>query len=129
VVALFRACARDGAQWESESGCRLLVWAKTARPVVVRAFGKAFTHVEPRVDGSASDYARDVAMMARAHYQLAANDEHALLLRGASSARFRDSEWRAARDGEPYAPLFKQLGVDAARGDRLLIVARVPFVD
>jgi hypothetical protein len=130
TIRLYRQFNRDGAAWEAAEGERLLLWATTAHPLIVAVSHRFFEVLAPKTDGSVPDEAAALAEDLRgrlpAEYR---TDPHPLILRGvATCTRYSASEsarLEAAR-AQLERDLFREWDVDERRGDRLLLLGRVP---
>ncbi len=131
TMALFERCIVDTQLWERALGRRALLWSTTASPTIYLGVSRYLANVEPRCDGSYScDGARYAHWLReRLGVPVAAEGEHPFALRGiAKATRYSAVECqRIARvvERKQFA-LFAQLGIDEAREDRLIFIARTP---
>jgi hypothetical protein len=131
IRCLYERFRSDAYSWEKENQRRLLLWATTAAPSPYSAVNHLFDEVVPGADGSYSLWAAGVAQVLRRRYGLTSTDSglNPFVLRAvAHNTRYSKSEVeRINRIVEKNNfTLFRQLGIDERRGDRLLIICRVP---
>jgi hypothetical protein len=130
AMKLLNHCVAEAQQWERGHREKLTVWGMTATPVVMAAVRKLFANTQPLDDGSYSD---ESARVARAVGRRLGVDHplglHPFVFPGlAAGVRYSDEERRriALVGGAKSFTLFDRLGVDEARGDRLLFIAQIP---
>jgi hypothetical protein len=121
----------DASSWEKENQRRLLLWATTAAPSPYTAVNLLFDEVVPGADGSYSLWAAEVAQTLRRRFGLPGGEPglNPFVLKAvAHDTRYSESEVeRINRIVEKnHFTLFEQLGIDERRGDRLLLIFRVP---
>ncbi|MGH9752601.1 MAG: hypothetical protein ACREA2_07440 [Blastocatellia bacterium] len=68
VRELYSNFISDGARWEQNTGCRLLLWATTATPSAFYAAQTLFAEVHPDFKGKYSQEAAEIAL--RLHQQM-----------------------------------------------------------
>jgi hypothetical protein len=131
VREAYSAFIADAVAWEQEQGRRLVLWGTTATPSAYNAVRLLFADLQPLPDGGFSP--TQVAAVARFRECLGvgppAADEHPFVLRGvAANTLYAPEEsariTRISRDKQ--FRLFDLLGIDERRGDRLLLLCRVP---
>jgi hypothetical protein len=130
AVKLFNCCMADAQRWERRRGERLVVWGLTATPSVLLPIRKVFANVQPAGDASYSDRAGRVALAVRPRLGVPPQSgAPPFALPGvAAGVRYTERERRrveAVCRAKRFS-LFDRLGIDEARGDRLLFVAEVP---
>jgi hypothetical protein len=108
-------------------GASPVLWATTATPAGFALIHRLFDAAEPREDGTHTEEGASVAR------QLAgalgrADGGHPFVLRNFASTRYAPAEReRIARLARTKGfSLLDRLGIDEARGDRLLLLCRVP---
>lgn len=130
TMALFERCMVDIQIWEQALGRRALLWSTTASPTIYLGVSRYLANVEPRCDGSySSEGARCAHWLRERLGAPAAEGEHPFALRGiAAATRYSAAEClRIARVVERKRfGLFIRLGIDEAREDRLIFIARTP---
>jgi hypothetical protein len=131
-VRLLKCCLLDAQQWERRHREKLTVWGTTATPSSFFAVRKAFANAQPRPDGTYSEESARLARAIRHRLGVSPNaGAHPFVFpRLADGVRYTEQERRRIRASCKAKGffLFDQLGVDEARGDRLLFVAEVPAV-
>lgn len=126
---LYKRCLLDARRWEERHRREVLLWGTTATPLVYGLAARFLRDMEPRPDGGFSEAGAAAAHRLRAHanWPPPRGTEHPFVLRGvardtAYSARERGRLTHASR----RCGLLDRLGVQEARGDRLLFIACVP---
>ncbi|HUM11898.1 MAG TPA: hypothetical protein VLT82_13185 [Myxococcaceae bacterium] len=126
VLARFTA---DAQAEEAARRKRLILFTSIATPVAVRTARAFWTDVQPAPDGSFREEFLSLADAARAWLGASGCAERPFILsRLARSVRHSAAERRRILDeshGE-NGELFRRLGIDEARGDRLLLLCSVP---
>jgi hypothetical protein len=130
VVRLYDHCVSEARQWEQCHGAKLVVWGTTATPSVLSAARRVFANAQPSDDGTYSEGSARVAraVARRLGVALPAGAHPFVLPRLATGVRYTAEERRridAVCRAKRFS-LFDRLGVEEARGDRLLFVAEVP---
>jgi hypothetical protein len=129
-MKLLNHCVAEAQLWERRHREKLTVWGTTATPIVLAAVRKLFADTQPLDDGTFSD---ESARVARAVGRRLGRDpiagSHPFVFRElAAGVHHSEQERRriaAVREAKRFT-LLDRLGVDEARGDRLLFVARIP---
>jgi hypothetical protein len=130
-VKLVNYCMFEAQHREQRSGTKLVIWGMTATPSILLAARKVFANVQPADDGTYTEESGRVALAVRR--RLGASDAGAhpfVFPRLAAGVRYSEQERQrvAAVCRAKQFVLFDRLGIDEARGDRLLFVAEVPAV-
>src|SRR5262245_22292513 len=127
---LYNYCVLDARQWEEHHRARLTVWGTTATPIVFFAAHKVFADVQPTLAGA---YSEESACLARAvarrmGVSRPAGTHPFVFPQLAAGVRYSEEERHrlAAVRRTSQFDLFDRLGVDEARGDRLLFVGGIP---
>lgn len=128
---LFQAFIEDARTWQQALGRPLLLWATTATPSSYHGARMMFDGLEPRPDGSYEAESRSIANALRARYGLGPVDPpgNPFVMKGAAeSTRYSpDEEARLAEICRKTGfDLFDRIGVDQRRGDRALVICRLP---
>lgn len=129
VHGLYRQAQADARTREDQAGKRLIVWGTTVHPSPFRAVHNIWANVEPRSDGTFTDTGAERALALRQHLQVPPPTGHPFVLHGiAQGTRYSSAELaRIDRVKLKHGfGLFESLGVDEAKGDRLLVVCEVP---
>jgi hypothetical protein len=132
IVKLINYCMYESQEWQRQERRKLAIWGTTASPSVYLIIQSVFANVRPRLDGG---YCPDSAEIARGVQRrfgrdLAADSHPFVLPRFATGVRYTDLERTriAAVCRSKRFSLYTDLGIEEARGDRLLFVAEVPEV-
>ncbi len=131
TMALFERCIVDTQAWERTLGRHALLWSTTASPTIYLGVTRFLANVEPRFDGSYSSEGGRLVQLLRARLgaPASADGEHPFALRAVATAT-RYSEAERARIAQIISRkrfgLFARLGIDEAREDRLIFIARTP---
>lgn len=123
----------EAQEWQRHHQQKLTIWATIATPLAFYAAEKILANTQPRLDGSFSE---ESAKIARAiQRRLLTGDQmlpqHPFVLPGvAIGTRYSDmAKQRIAAVCEAKRfDLFKQLGIEETKGDRLLLICEVPDV-
>jgi hypothetical protein len=130
IVKLFNYCMFEAQQREQCSWTKLVIWGMTATPSVLLPIRKVFANIQPADDGTYTEESARVALAIRRRLGAShAADAHPFVFpRLAAGVRYSEQERRriAAVCRAKQFVLFERLGINEARGDRLLFVAEVP---
>jgi hypothetical protein len=130
VSILYRAFIEDACGWEREQDQRLLLWGTTATPSAFWAVERLFTDGQPLRSGEVAPWAEPVFAAIRAqHYATLPHgpaDPPFVLRRAARSTRYAAAEReRIARiETRRGFRLFRDIGLEEPRGDRIAFVCR-----
>jgi len=131
-VKLLNYCIFEAQQWEQRHRQKLTIWGTTATPSVFFVVRKVLANMQPSADGTFSEEAARFARAIgrRLGVSLPAGAHPFVFPRLAAGVRYSEEERRriAAVCRAKQFFLFDQLGVNEARGDRLLFSAEVPAV-
>lgn len=127
---LFGALIADVHAWEREHRERLLLWGRTTHPAMYLALEAQFAELEPRRDGSYSDFGRAFAAAVRRVYGLPdpPPGRHPFFLPAVARWRYTRFEHERAQSAgrRRGLDLLERLGVDERRGDRMALLFRAP---
>jgi hypothetical protein len=128
---LYRAFFRDALEREAMSGFVVRWWAHTATPAVPRACWQFIPDIAPMPDGTYSPENLAYVGCLQERYGLSPYvcSQHPFVLRAYAKARYSTLEQQRIREsglkGKGF-DLLAGLGVDESKGDRLMLVGRVP---
>jgi hypothetical protein len=131
VRNLYERFRCDASSWERENRRQLVLWATTATPSAYAGVNLLFDQVAPCADGSYSRWAACMARIICRRFSLADTepDSNPFVLRAvAHKTRYSDAEVeRISKIVEKTNfTLFQHLEIDERRGDRLLLICRLP---
>jgi steroid delta-isomerase-like uncharacterized protein len=132
-IRLYRHVVSEAQERERLQQCKLIVWGTLGSPIAYRIAREVFADLEPLPDGTYSEGAGQIARAVRRKLGFARTPgAHPFVFpRLVAGVRFTEAERRRLADvcrAKSFS-LFDRLGVDEARGDRLLFVAAVPARD
>ncbi len=129
-IRLYRRAVFEAQEREKSWRRKLIIWGTLASPIAYRIARKVFANLQPSLDGMYSEDAERVARAVRHKLGVAQMPgTHAFAFpRLVAGVRFTEAEQRrlAGLCRAKSFSLFDRLGIDQARGDRLLFVAAVP---
>ena len=132
-MKLYNYFVADAQRSERQHRKKLVVWGTTATPIVYFAARKLFVNTQPSEDGTYTDASARVALAVRRRLGvgLEARAHPFVFPCLAAGVRFSEEERRriaAVCEAKRFL-LFDQLGIDEARGDRLLFVGEIPPIE
>jgi hypothetical protein len=128
VGHLYRHVIAEAVDWERRHGADLLLWGTTATPTVFLGLTHFLPETEPGPDGCFSAAGAVLAAALCRHLGLGAPSagDHPFLLRGvAARTLYSEAEHRRIDDvcRRKRFSMFRHLGLDERRHDRLLFVS------
>ena len=120
----------DGYNYEQQHNTKLLLYGTTATPLILTTLPKVWDRVKPALDGSYDTEDKSLITMIRKHLrQDALSDEHPFVLKNyAKNTQYSAPEKaRLAQIEDKFQiDTFKQLNICEQKGDRLLIMCKIP---
>ena len=130
VRTLWNMSIKDAAEEQAHLGRPLIVWYRTATPFAVHISHALLDAGEPRLDGSYTEAGRTSVAAIRRRFNLPCTDQnqHPFVLPRFTASRFLEAERRRIRAAASTdaARLLERLGIDEARGDRLIMIGAIP---
>jgi hypothetical protein len=117
----------DAVEFQKACHSAIPVWATTSSPAVFSAFHSAFAHVEPAPDGAYSNNGAILAHAIKNQYYEVSESDHPFVLHSQSKTLYSDREHRAVQSKTKMRGygLFKELNIEDAAGDRILMIGRL----
>ncbi|MEI6765390.1 MAG: hypothetical protein WCM76_07090 [Bacteroidota bacterium] len=127
IFHLMKKILYDAAEFRNTCPSDIPVWATTSSPAVFSAFHSAFIHVEPALDGAYSDEGAFLADAIKKQYYKVTANAHPFVLHSQSKTLYSDREHLAVQNKTTMRgyKLFKELNIDDAAGDRILMIGRL----
>jgi len=131
IAALYHACLDDTQRWEAQHGRSLLLWSTTASPTVFLVYSQFLRDTEPRIDGTFTERGARIARAIRAELGVdpCEGATHPFVVPNiATDTLYSHAERRRVERimRKKRFTLFRELGVDEARRDRLILHASTP---
>jgi len=131
IAALYHACLDDTRRWEAQHGRSLVLWCTTASPTVFLVYSQFLRNTEPRVDGTFTERGAGIARAIRADLGVDPDEgaTHPFVVPNiATDTLYSDAERRRVERviRKKRFTVFRDLGVDETRHDRLILHASTP---
>jgi hypothetical protein len=129
VRRLYASFIAEARGWQRALDRPLLLWGTTATPSAYHAADLLFDCLEPGRDGACSREGAAAANALRGRYGLGPAHEHPFVLPAVAAGTRYSPDEESRIDSicqQREFDLFARLGVNQRRGDRLLLVCRVP---
>lgn len=129
IYKLYRKGFEDAIEWEKRIGRSLIIWGTTATPIVFLSLHKMLPFTEPYLNGSFTEQGAEMASLIKQHinYQEIKSNSHPFVLHGVAHNTLY-SEHEANRiekiNNVRGFLLFKELGIDERKSDRLLFISK-----
>jgi hypothetical protein len=126
IVRLYRRLILDAQSDPALASA--IAWGTTATPVAFAVVQSLFTEVEPRPDGEFTTQGAHAAAQLVRGLGREPDPNQPFVIRGLASYRYASAEREriAHITHKKRFTLFDRLGIDERRGDRLLLVCKVP---